>query len=246
MQKICLVTGSSQGIGAATAMLLAEKGYDICVNYLHSKRQAQALVEKIRAKGVNAIAVKADVSDPRQVDRLFHTIDDNLGPLTALVNNAGVPGRRAKFLAVLDSDFDKVMGVNLMGAVHCTRHALRRMMKSRGGQGGSIVNVSSSVTVTGGRDLVAYATSKGAIEAFTLALAKDYAQEGVRINAVRPSIVATRQQPLEDLQWLKRAKQSIPLRRLGEPEDIANVIAMLLSDEASYIVGSVVDVTGGR
>ncbi|MCX6819942.1 MAG: SDR family oxidoreductase [Candidatus Adlerbacteria bacterium] len=246
MQKVCLVTGGSRGIGAATALLLAGKGYNICVNYRTNKTKAQVLVEKIRNKGVKAIAAKADVSDPRQVDRLFRTIDDNLGRLTALVNNAGVAGSRKKFLEVSDADFDAVLDVNFKGTVHCTRHALQRMALSRGGSGGAIVNISSTVTTTGGIDLVAYVASKGAVEAFSLAVAKDYAKEGVRINVVRPSIVATEQQPLEDLAWLERTKASIPVRRLGEPEDIAKVIAMLLSDEAAFMVGSVVDVTGGR
>lgn len=245
-QKICLVTGSSRGIGAATALAAAHRGFDVCVNYVENKDKADRLVEEIKRRGVRAIAVRADVADPAEVLRLFETIDENLGTITALVNSAGIPGERKAFLDHDELDFNRVLAVNLTGTINCTRQALKRMAKCRGGSGGAIVNVSSSATTSGGRNLVAYVTAKNAIEGFMRSVAKDYAIEGVRVNAVRPGIIATEQQPLHDDEWMERTKATIPLRRLGEATEVAEAIMHLLSDQSSYMVGSVIDLTGGR
>lgn len=248
MRKIVLVTGSSRGIGAATALLLAHRGYDVCINYVDpaSEGRADKLVKEMRKVCVRAIAVRADVADSAQIRKLFATIDKKLGKVTALVNNAGIPGERKPFVDHSEPDFNRVLAVNLMGTVNCTKEALKRMAKSRGGEGGAIVNVSSSATVTGGRNLVAYVAAKGGIESFTRAVAKDYAYEGVRVNAVCPGIIATEQVPTHDKAWVERTKASIPMRRFGESSEVAKVIASLLSDETSYITGSVIDINGGR
>ncbi|MEI6863979.1 MAG: SDR family oxidoreductase [Candidatus Adlerbacteria bacterium] len=245
MQKVLLVTGSSRGIGAATASAAAHRRYDVCINYRNplNAGRAQLVLDDIQKLGVRAIAVRADIADARQVEDLFKTIDRELGPVTALVNNAGISGDRKAFLDQGEVAFARVLAVNLMGTINCTREALKRMAKSLGG---AIVSVSSSAAVSGGKHLTAYVTAANGIEGFTRSVAKDYAQKGIRANIVRAGVIATEQQPLGDERWVERMELSIPLRRLGKDSEVAEAIMFLLSPASSYMTGSVVDVNGGR
>ena len=244
--KVILVTGGSRGIGAATGRLAADRGYAVCVNYHRAAAEAEALIDEIKRDGGTAIAVCGDVSELEDVCRLFATVDRELGTLTALVNNAGIPGERGR-LADLDATvLRRVLEVNAMGVMLCAQQAVRRMSTRAGGAGGAIVNVSSLAAKSGGEGLTAYVASKGAVEAFTLGLAREVAAVGIRVNAVSPGFIATDQQPLDDGAWVKRTSAAIPLGRLGTTEEVAEAILWLLSDEATYITGAILPVTGGR
>ena len=245
---IAVVTGGSRGIGAATVRLLASAGWDVCLTYRERAAEARQLVEDCRDRGRRAIAVRADVSVEGDVAGVFARVDDELGPLTALVNNAGVvaPKRRVDEMDV--ERVRRIFDVNVVGAFTCAREAVRRMSTRHGGHGGAIVNVSSVASRIGSPgDYVDYAASKAALDAMTLGLAKELATEGVRVNAVRPGLVDTEihasgGQP----DRIEHLKGTIPMGRAGRPEEIAAAIVWLCSDEASYVTGALVDVTGGR
>ncbi len=245
-KRVCLITGGARGIGAASARLATQRGYAVCVSYLSSQSEAEALVASLRPTGAEAIAVRADVSREDDVQALFAAIDGRLGPITALVNNAGISDKRQPINDTEFASFNRVVGVNLGGAFLCIKAAVARMAKSKGGLGGAIVNLSSTVTQTGGYRLSSYVAAKAGIEGLTLALAPELASEGIRINALRPGFIATESQPLDDKEWRKRALASIPLGRLGAPEEVGHAVLWLLSDEASYITGAVLPVAGGR
>jgi NAD(P)-dependent dehydrogenase (short-subunit alcohol dehydrogenase family) len=246
--QIMIVTGGSRGLGAATARLAAQRGYDICVNYLGNGEGAEAVVREAEAAGRRAIAVQADVSKEDQVARLFETVDRDLGTLTALVNNAGLTGPSSRLDAVEVETLQRALDVNVLAVMLCSRAAVKRMSSKHGGKGGGIINISSVAASLGmGGDYVWYATTKGAIDSFTIGLANEVAREGIRVNAVAPGMVATDIHiGANDPGRPARIGPTIPIGRCGEPEEIAEPILWLLSEAASYTTGAILRVGGGR
>jgi NAD(P)-dependent dehydrogenase (short-subunit alcohol dehydrogenase family) len=247
MPGVLLITGAGRGIGAATALAAARAGYAVGVNYQRDAAAADAVVACIRAAGGRAQAIRADVADPDDVARLFDGTEQALGPLTALVNNAGTTGRITR-LADLDlATLRRTIDVNLIGSLLCAQAAVRRLSTARGGQGGAIVNVSSVAARTGSPgEYVHYAATKAAIEAFTRGLAREVAREGIRVNAVAPGTVQTEIHATGgDPERPARIAPRIPLGRVGAPEEIAAAILWLLSDAAAYVTGSILTVAGG-
>lgn len=242
MKKVLLVTGGGRGIGAATARLAAERGYAVCINYLRDKG-----AEKL-AKEIGGIAVAADVSSEPDVMRLFETMDAKLGRISALVNNAGVVDKGSRVEAITSARLQRMFGINVYGSFLCAREAIKRMSKRHGGAGGAIVNLSSVAARLGGSgEYVDYAAAKGAIDTFTIGLAKELGPDGIRVNAVRPGVINTEIHASSgDPSRLERIGNTAPLGRYGEPEEIARAILWLLSDEASYTTGALLDVAGGR
>ena len=248
MNPTLLITGGSRGIGAATALLAAQKGYAVAVNYTANEEAADEVVRQIRALGGYAITVQADVSVEAQVLAMFDQIDAGLGRLTALVNNAGVLDVAARVDEMSVARLKRMFDINVLGSFLCAREAVLRMSTRHGGAGGAIVNVSSVAARLGGAgQYVDYAASKGAIDTFTVGLAKEVAAEGIRVNAVRPGIIetdihASGGQP-------ERARQMaplVPMQRAGSALEVAQAIVWLLSDESGYTTGSLLDVAGGR
>lgn len=259
MKQVLLVTASSRGIGAAICRRAARDGYDIAVNHRKSHEDAEKLVAELNGLGVRAMSFQADVSREAEVMDLFRSIDAELGPVTALVNNAGgaaVGAADGKSLladvsgeAILD-----VMALNLISSIYCSREAIRRMSTERGGQGGVIVNITSDCGRRGGaamrRDgapgLVLYAAAKAGADGLTLSLATEVASQGIRVNAIRPATVLTEAKLRNSQDFLDRMTATLPMRRAGTPSEIADVASFLLSDNASFMTGALVDVTGGR
>jgi NAD(P)-dependent dehydrogenase (short-subunit alcohol dehydrogenase family) len=248
MSKIMIGTGGGRGIGAATARLGAERGYAVAINYQRNRETAEALVQKINDSGGKAIAVAGDVALEADVVRLFETVDRSLGRLNALVNNAGIVDRGTRVEHLGAERITRMFAVNVTGSFLCAREAVTRMSTRHGGGGGAIVNVSSIASRLGGAgEYVDYAASKGAIDTFTVGLAKEVGPEGIRVNAVRPGIIRTDIHLASgDPARVERIGPSAPLQRPGEAEEVARAIVWLLSDEASYMTGALVDVTGGR
>jgi len=248
MDKVLVVTGGSRGIGAATARLAAEGGYAVCINYLRNRAAADALVDAIRAGGARAIAVPGDVAVEADVVRLFQTVDAELGRITALVNNAGILERQMRVETMDAARLNRVFATNVTGSFLCAREAIRRMSTQRGGQGGAIVNVSSAASRLGSPgEYVDYAASKGAIDTLTIGLAREVATEGIRVNAVRPGVIHTDIHASGgDPGRPERVRSAIPMQRVGDAEEVARAILWLLSEEASYTTGAILDVTGGR
>ena len=242
---VMIVTGGGRGIGAATARLAAQRGYAVCVNYLRNGPAAEKLVTEI---GGGAIAVAGDVSSETDVMRLFETVDAKLGRLSALVNNAGIVSRQSRVEAMDAARLQRMFGVNVIGPFLCAREAIKRMSSKHGGKGGAIVNVSSGAARLGSPgEWVDYAASKGAIDTMTLGLAKELAEENIRVNCVRPGFVNTGiHAGAGEPDRIERLRAGIPMKRGGEPEEVARAILWLLSDEASYSTGAILDVTGGR
>jgi NAD(P)-dependent dehydrogenase (short-subunit alcohol dehydrogenase family) len=247
LNKIALVTGGSSGIGAATARHLALLRYDVCINYLNDENSAYALVTEISEQGGRAIAIQADVSNASEVTNLFYQIDQRLGKINALVNNAGVlmPQSRVEYLTAERINF--VLTNNVTSYFLCSREAIKRMSTRHLGHGGVIVNVSSTAARLGApNEYVDYAASKGAIDTLSKGLSLELAEEGIRVNCVRPGFINTKIHAKGgEANRVNRLKNSIPLKRGGEASEVASVIAFLLSDEASYITGSFIDVAGG-
>ncbi|MCE5985074.1 MULTISPECIES: SDR family oxidoreductase [unclassified Pseudomonas] len=248
MDKVIVITGASRGIGAATARLAARAGYRICINYLRDDEAAQRVLAEVRELGAEAIAVKADVSVEDEIIQLFQRVDAELGAVTALVNNAGTIGQQSRVEEVSEFRLLKLMKTNVVGPMLCAKHALQRMSTRHGGQGGSIVNVSSVAARLGSpNEYVDYAASKGALDTFTLGLAKEVAGEGVRVNAVRPGYIFTDFHALSgDPDRVSKLEPGIPMGRGGQAEEVAEAILWLLSDQASYSTGSFLDLGGGR
>jgi len=248
MSKILLVTGGSRGIGAATARLAARRGYIICITYLHNQAAAETVVADITSTGRQALALPADVSREQDVVRLFEQIDTQLGAVSALVNNAGILEQQMR-VDQMDADrLQRVFATNIVGPFLCAREAVRRMSSLYGGTGGAIVNVSSGAARRGSpREYVDYAASKGALDTFTIGLAKEVATEGIRVNTVRPGPIYTEIHASGgEPQRVERVKRSVPMQRGGQAEEVAHAILWLLSEEASYITGACLDVTGGE
>lgn len=248
MNPVALITGGSRGIGAATALQCARHGYRVVVNYQAQAAAADAVVEQIRSDGGQAISVRADVADEAQIVAMFQRVDREFGPVRALVNNAGVVDRAARVDAMDLQRLRRMFDINILGSFLSAREAIRRMSTRHGGHGGVIVNVSSVAARLGGPgQYVDYAASKGAIDTFTVGLAREVAAEGIRVNAVRPGIIdtdihASGGQP-------DRARQlapQVPMQRAGSANEVAKAIVWLLSDEASYATGTIIDVAGGR
>ena len=242
-----VITGASRGIGAATALMAAAEGYSVCVNYRVNSVAAEEVVNKIIAGGGRAIAVAADVADEDAVSAMYDRVEDELGPLTALVNNAGVLEPQGSFLDIDVDRLRRVIETNVVGAFVCAQEAVRRMSRSRGGSGGGIVNVSSVAARSGApHEYIDYAASKGALDAMTAGLAREVAPDGIRVNLVRPGFIYTdMHSDGGEPGRVDRLASDIPLQRGGEPADVACAILWLLSDRAEYAVGVSLDVTGG-
>ena len=248
MNKVLLITGASRGIGAETARLAAESGYAVCINFLNSESEAQLLLDSILSAGHNAISVRADVANESDVSQLFTTIDNKLGPLRGLVNNAGILEQQSDFENISVQRFQRVFRTNVEGSFLCTREAIKRMSTKHGGEGGSIVNLSSRAAVLGAaHEYVDYAASKGAIDAMTIGLANELGDQGIRVNAVRPGLIYTDMHASGgEAGRVDRLKAGVPMQRGGQPIEVARAILWLLSDQASYTTGTFVDVSGGR
>jgi NAD(P)-dependent dehydrogenase (short-subunit alcohol dehydrogenase family) len=245
MQKVMVITGGGRGIGAATARLAAKAGYAVCVNYVRDRSAADKLVKELDAR---AIAVAGDVSAEDDVLKLFETVDRELGRVNVLVNNAGVVDVGTRTEGMSAARLQRMFGINVIGSFLCAREAIKRMSRRHGGAGGAIVNVSSIAAKLGAPgEYVDYAAAKAAIDTFTVGLGKEVGAEGIRVNAVRPGIIRTEiHQASGDPGRLERIGATAPLGRPGEAEEVARAILWLASDEASYITGSLLDVTGGR
>jgi len=248
VSEVLLVTGGSRGIGAATALLAARKGYAVAVNYTRDATAADGVVSAIHAAGGTALALQADVADEAQVVRLFTQIDQRLGRLTALVNNAGVVDQAARVDEMSVERLKRMFDVNVIGSFVCAREAVRRMSTRHGGRGGAIVNVSSAASRLGSpSQYVDYAAAKGAIDVLTIGLAREVAAEGIRVNAVRPGLIATEIHASGGLpDRVRDLAHEVPMKRGGTAEEVAQAIVWLLSPEASYTTMSLVDVSGGR
>lgn len=245
---VLLVTGGSRGIGAATARLAARQGWAVAVNYSANSLAADAVVRAIRADGGNAITVQADVADEAQVLRMFEKVDAKLGRLTGLVNNAGVVDVTARIDEMSVARWRRMFDINVIGSLLCAREAVRRMSTRHGGAGGAIVNLSSAAARLGSPgQYVDYAAAKGAIDAFTIGLAKEVAAEGIRVNAVRPGLIETDIHASGGLpNRVNDLKHQVPMQRGGTADEVAQAIVWLLSDAASYTTMSLIDVSGGR
>ena len=242
-----VVTGGSRGIGAATALLAARQGWAVCVSYLAGAAAAGSVVDTIRAGGSRALAVQGDVADEADVARLFATVDAELGPLRALINNAGVVGQYGPTSEIRLDEMRRMLDVNVVGAFACAREAMRRMSTANGGAGGAIVNISSRAAVLGGpTEWVGYAASKGAIDSMTVGLSKELAPVGIRVNAVRPGLILTDIHDAAPPGRVERLLPGVPMARVGTAAEVAEAIVWLASDASSYVSGTFIDVGGAR
>jgi len=243
-----LVTGGSRGIGAAVARLAATRGYDVCVNYMSNEEAAQEVVAAVEAEGRKGCAIHADVANPMQVEQLFEQASSALGPITGLVNSAGLTGPAGTLSETTVAAIERVINVNVLGTILCSREALRWMARSAGGEGGAIVNLSSVAAEIGSPgEFVWYAATKGAVDSFTVGLAREVGDDGVRVNAVAPGLIET--DIHETAGKPNRAQEmapAVPMRRPGSAEEAAEPILWLLSEAASYVTGAVIRVSGGR
>ncbi len=248
MKKVILVTGGSRGIGASTARLAGAQGYAVAVNYVRNRAAAEAVATDIIKAGGYAYVVPGDIAHEEDVARMFEVVDRELGPVTALMNNAAVLETQSRLDAMDAARLQRVFATNVTGAFLCAREAVRRMSSLYGGAGGAIVNVSSGAAHVGSPgEYIDYAATKGALETMTIGLAKEVATEGIRVNGVRAGHIYTEMHALGgEPDRVDRVKESVPMKRGGQPEEVAAAILWLLSDEASYVTGSFIDVSGGR
>lgn len=247
VSQILIVTGGSRGVGAATARLAARRGYSVCVNFLQNQSAAESVVYEIHSLGGKAIAIRADISSEQDVVSLFERTERDLGPVTALVNNAATLESQMRLDKMDAERLHRMFATNAVGTLLCAREAVRRMSTLHGGSGGSIVNVSSAAARYGSPgEYVDYAATKGAVETFTVGLAKEVAEERIRVNAVRPGYIHTDMHAKGgEPGRVDRLKTRVPMKRGGQPEEVAAAILWLLSKEASYVTGTILDVTGG-
>ena len=248
IEKTILITGGSRGIGAATAILAARHDYTVAINYVERENAAQQVVSRIENSGGKALALQCDVSQEEQVVNMFGKLDDSVGPIAALVNSAGVLAPLTRVEHFDAARIRRIFDVNVIGSFLCAREAIRRMSTNYGGNGGTIVNITSGAARIGAaNDYVDYAASKAAIDTFTIGLAKEVASENIRVNAVRAGFIDTdMHESVGGPKRFEQLKHTIPLARVGSPEEVAEGIIWLLSENASYCTGTILDVTGGR
>ena len=244
MAGILVVTGGGRGIGAEVSLLAADAGWDVCINYRDNRARADEIVRRIEAAGRRAVAVQADIAAEADIVRLFEACDSELGRPTGLVNSAGVLGPLTRIDGIDGGALTEHMMINVVGSILCAREAVRRMSTKGGGAGGAIVNLSSRTSELGGAGAsVHYGASKGAINSFTFGLAQEVAAEGIRVNAVSPSVIDTEIQPPGRVEAVG---PSLPMGRVGQPDEVARAVLWLLSEEASYVSGAVLNVSGAR
>jgi NAD(P)-dependent dehydrogenase (short-subunit alcohol dehydrogenase family) len=248
-RPVVLITGGSRGIGASVAQLAASRGYDVAITYRSERDAAEQVVEICQAAGVEAMAFQGDVADEADVLRIFDEVETRLGRLSHVVNNAGITGKSGKLAETSAETLRECIDINVTGALFVAREAARRLSVGRGGGGGSIVNISSVAANLGSpNEYVWYAASKGAIDSLTIGLARELAGEGVRVNAVSPGMTRTdiHERSTQDVGRLQRLLPFIPMKRIGEPQEVAEAVLFLMSDAASYITGANLPVSGGR
>ncbi|RYY73322.1 MAG: SDR family oxidoreductase [Gammaproteobacteria bacterium] len=245
--KVAIVTGSSRGIGAEVAKLFAENGYAICINYISNDLAAEIVKNEIIEMGAQCISVKADVSVASEVVRLFETVDDELGPVSVLINNAAILKTQRRMVDISEERFNDVLRTNVMSCFLCCKEAVKRMSPKEGGAGGVIVNVSSGASKSGSpNEYIDYAASKGAVDTLTRGLALEVADEGIRVNAVRPGLIYTEMHASGgEPNRVERLKSKIPLQRGGNPKEVAEAIFWLATEKSSFVTGSFIDTTGG-
>jgi NAD(P)-dependent dehydrogenase (short-subunit alcohol dehydrogenase family) len=246
--RVLLVTGASRGIGAACALRAADAGWDVGINFQRDAQAAERVASQVRARGRRACTLQADVADEAAIEAMFRRLDAELGPLGGLVNNAGIVDVAARVDEVSAARVARLFNVNVVGAFVCAREAVRRMSTRHGGRGGVVVNLSSAAARLGSPGLyVDYAATKAALDTFTLGLAREVAEEGIRVNGVRPGIIDTEIHATSGMAGrLEAAVEQVPMKRLGSADEIAHAVVFLLSDAAGYVTGATLDVTGGR
>ena len=246
--KLVVITGGSRGIGAESAILAAQKGWNVVITYRAQLSDAEAVIKNIIKLGKRALAIKVDIANEQDIYNLFNTVDKEFGRLDALINNAGIIATISSFVDISPERIRDVFNVNVVGSFICAQEAVKRMSINSGGKGGTIVNISSAAARIGSpNEFIDYAASKGAIDTLTLGLSKEVASQGIRVNAVRPGLISTDlHADAGDKDRPEKLKEFIPMQRAGKPSEVANSIVWLISEEASYVNGALLDVTGGR
>ncbi|WP_444908487.1 SDR family oxidoreductase [Microbulbifer sp. TRSA005] len=246
--KVALITGGSRGIGAAIAKLLAQRGYQIAISYRERRKQAEDLVNELQSLGVTAIAARADITSEDEVVRLFEKVDQNLGPINSLVNNAAIIKPQMRVELMDSQRINEILRTNITGTLLCCREAIKRMSTKSGGSGGTIVNISSAASRSGSpNEYIDYAASKGAVDTLTIGLSQEVAGEGIRVNGVRPGFIYTEMHADGgEPDRIERVNSAVPLKRGGQAEEVAKAVAWLLSDESTFTTGSFIDVAGGK